>query len=217
MKGFVGILGILIGAGCAAALLLLNPFYPHIDPSGSVQRGPMNYDYSASEYRGIAMTPQSLLGISGMFGGGGGFPSDGIRHTAAAVMLLRNRDGQTAALAIKLSAVAATSQLLVGDLGIDSYWNVFWPNLGSVFLVGRENYWPVIRDVFIAGLRGEGPLPAGEKYSLTVRPEGRRVRGVLGSSGRFTGATGLFQDSYISQPDSPSGAAGMITMQINVE
>jgi hypothetical protein len=217
MKGLVGILGILIGTGSALVLLLLNPFYPHIDPSGNVQRGAMIYNYSAAEYHGIAMTPLSFFGISEIFGGGDGFYSDGIRHTAAAVILLRNRDGQTAALATKLTAVAEASDMLVGDLGIDSYWNIFWPNSGSVFLVGRENYWPVVTDVLIAGLRGEGPLPAGERYSVTVRPEGRRVRGVLGSSGKFTGATGLFQDNYISQPDSPSGAVGMITMQINVE
>ena len=217
MNALVGILGFLVGTGCAAALLLFNPFYPHIDGRGSDRPGTMNYDYSASEYRGIAMTPQSLFGISGILSDGDGFANDGIRHTAAAVILLKDRDGQPAALATKLIAVAETSDLLLGDLGIDSYWNVFWPNLGSVFLVGRENYWPVITDVLIAGLRGAGPLPAGKQYSVTVRPEGRRVRGVLGSSGRFTGATGLFQDTYINQPDSPSGAAGGVIMQINVE
>jgi len=217
VKALVGILGILIGIGSAGALLLLNPFYPHIERSGNVQRGTIVFDYSAAEYRGIAMTPPSFFGISKFFGSGDEFYSDGIRHTAAAVMLVKNQDGQTAALATKLTAVAETSDLLVGDLGVDSYWNVFWPNSGSVFLVGRENYWPVITDVLIAGLRGEGPLPTGEQYSVTVRPEGRRVRGILGSSGKFTGATGLFQDDYISQPNSPSGAVGMVTMQINVE
>ena len=217
MKALVGILGILIGVGSAIALLLWNPFYPHIESSGNVQRGTIVFDYSASEYRGVEMTPLSFFGISGMFSDGDEFYSDGIRHTAAALMLFKNRDGQTAALATKLTAVAETSDLLVGDLGIDSYWNVFWPNSGSVFLIGRENYWRVITDVLIAGLRGESQLPTGEQYSVTVRPEGRRVRGILGSSGRFTGATGLFHDSYISQPNSPSGAVGMITMQINVE
>ena len=106
--------------------------------------------------------------------------------------------------------------LLVGDLGIDSYWNVFCPNSGSVFLVGRENYWPAVKDVLIASIRGEAQ-PAGEQYSVTVRPEGRRVRGILGSSGKFTGATGLFQDVYIDRADSPSGAVGIVSMQINVE
>jgi hypothetical protein len=52
---------------------------------------------------------------------------------------------------------------------------------------------------------------------VTVRPEERRVSGVLGSSGIYTGATGVFQETIAYDPVEPDNVRGEIAMQVNIE
>lgn len=217
MKGLISIAGFVAGLVVAALVVMFHPFYPKAEIRNFTGPDVMVNGYSVSEYGGMMLTARAYLGLGDFIGRDHGFLADGIRNTTAAVAILRDDDGQPAALATKLSATAANSNLLLGKVGAVSYWNVFWPNAGSIFLVGEENHWPIVQAAVTMTMRGDSLQAGSSDYVVTVRPEERRVSGVLGSSGIYTGATGMFQETIVYDFAEPDNVRGEIAMQVNIE
>jgi len=103
---------------------------------------------------------------------------------------------------------------LRGDVGLISYWNVFWPNRGSVFLVGYENHWPIVRDSIISALRGDGMDPGPQEYILTAKSDRHPATRAIGGSGRYRDTKGTFQES-VRQGGMNSEPEGTLALAIS--
>lgn len=214
MGKLAALLGFLVGIAAGILLLLYNPLSPPPESNLIRSGGSEAYRYTPSEVRGMDLSAKGLMNGERLGLVEHDFSSPGISHSIAAVLVLRDANGDYAALATKLAAFSADSSVLRGDVGINSYWNIFWPNRGSVFLAGYENRWPMIRDRFVAAIRGDVPGPGSQEYILTAKSDRHEAARAFGGSGRYRDTKGTFQESE-QRPDADSETEGSVALAIS--
>lgn len=111
-----------------------------------------------------------------------------IRQTTAQVSLLSSAGGAPAGIGVKFSSDSESTDILNGELIVDSVWHVYMPERGSIFVTQTENYWDYVRDVVIPAYRSSGDNWRGNwNGRVTAGPGALGTARVVGGSGEFEG------------------------------
>lgn len=211
MRKLIVLLG-LLGGGFTGFLLVV--FNPLVDDS--LQReivGAGVYRYASSDVYGMHSTADGLLNIARLLRGPADFDEAAIRNTVAAVMVLRDSSDAPVAFATRLSASERNSNLLFGEFRTRSYWNVFWPNQGSVYMQSLESRRELLHDGMSSFLVGGEPQAGGERYMLTMAGEGAGNR-IVGISGLYSSATGHYSEVLLNPINDPDIQRGELQLSI---
>jgi hypothetical protein len=188
MPVLVAIVGLLLGGLVTAFTLLRDPLamfesavvQPIVDPAQLVT--------SSEISRGLSVDPTGILGFeSGQLDP---FIDSALRYARLDIVLLDSADGGARALAVKLSAPRADNSLLRGQLVADSAWNLIWPGHGSLFLVGRADYRPLLADQVWNAATGNGFKGTSRPHAISIAPR------LLGSGGRLAVAAGTYREYW---------------------
>lgn len=208
MKKLITFMGLLCGCVAALAVLLFNPLGPVVIHAGL---GADTYDWSALEFHGAELDAVTMLGLP-LQVSGQPFTATGVESANASIVVLHDPDGKAVALATRLVALDETGDLLHGDLGVNAYTNIFWPNRGSLLLYGYENRWPVIRGNVMSIL---GQAAEASWLVSAARRDGR-PSGVVGGSGLQEGVGGRYSETlHLSSADDGT-FAGRLSLELYV-
>jgi len=164
MRALTVIAGLLSGALVAVLLLALNPF------AGGDREAPGTsaYSFVSNDVAGMRRGAFGVLNLSLLADTPPDFHEPTIENSYAAITMLRDAQGGPAGLGVKLASADSGGNLLTGDVGLKTYWLVFWPNQGSIHARGYESLWPVVSDSLLSAVFG-GPLAArNESYEMSV-------------------------------------------------
>ncbi len=193
------VVGLICGAVTGLAAVLLNPVWL-LDRPAPLNSGEVRIiNYELGQVRGLS------AGVAALLGGGQtarALEDAAIRNTRVALVELPGGAGYPPAIAIKLSMVGDDNALWRARLGMKDYWSVLWLGEGGLFVVGRSNYWPVLRDSVLSFLRGEGQRGLASRYRLSAGVTGGRVIGV---SGDWNGVDGEVRESLLPKAEQLPG------------
>jgi hypothetical protein len=194
IRALAALLGLGGGALAAAWVLLSDPL--------SLVWGTGSRDIPGAERlvvgetlaRGVAAEPAGVLGLAPE--DGSPFRDGALRYARIDLAIVDSAGGGTPALGVRLSAISPDNSLAGRRLLMDSVWNLAWPDHGSLFLAGRDDYRPLLADQAWNAITGEGFRPSPRRRALTTSAR------LLGGGGRLTAALG----SYVEYRDPGAGA-----------
>ena len=109
-----------------------------------------------------------------------------VRLTTATVNVLADSRGQVAGLGVKFSSHSESTNILDGEVLVNSVWHVYLPDRGSLFIEQAENYWDYIHEIVVPAHRSSGDSWRGTWLgNLTSGPGALGTAWVAGGSGRF--------------------------------
>jgi hypothetical protein len=215
MKRMIGLGGFLIGLLLGVALLLTNPLQLTQGRPAPLSGAVNSLGWESSGYRGMALTPGSLLGL-GAPPPRRGFADPAIAHARVEVVVLGGEPGNAPALGVRLSAVATQNSLLRASLGVQTAWNLLWPERGSLQLAGSENLWAPLRDGSWSAVRGRGFVPGASRYPLPPLP-GAGAPLLVAGTGEFAAARGVFREEFAPAADAPAEFTGLRQLHYSIE
>jgi hypothetical protein len=113
---------------------------------------------------------------------------DPIRQTTAMTTVLLNSRNEFAGIGIKFLSDSERTQLLKGQVLVDSVWHIFLPGRGTLFIEQTENHWEHLRDIVIPAYLSSGDSWRGVwRRNITAGPSALRTARVVGGSGEFVG------------------------------
>ena len=111
-----------------------------------------------------------------------------VRLTTATVNVLADSRGQIAGLGVKFSSHSDRTDVLDGEVLVNSVWHVYLPGRGSLFIEQSENYWNYIHEIVVPAYRSAGDNWRGTWLgNLTSGPGALGTAWVAGGSGQFEG------------------------------
>jgi len=111
-----------------------------------------------------------------------------IRKTRAMATVLTDSRGQTAGIGIKFSSDSESTNILNGQLIVDSVWHIYMPERGSLFVSQTENFWTYVREIVIPAYWSSADSWRGIwRGNVTAGPGALRTASVVGGSGEFAG------------------------------
>jgi len=109
-----------------------------------------------------------------------------VRLTTATVNVLADSRGQVAGLGVKFASHSENTNVLNGEILVNSVWHVYLPGRGSFLIEQAENYWDYIHEVVVPAHRSSGDNWRGTWLgNLTSGPGALGTAWVAGGSGRF--------------------------------
>ena len=213
MKLLILIAGILAGAAAAIAVLLLRPAQ-WLSPVVQIDQGTtVVMKIIGGVQRGGSAGPFAALGLGRP--SGGGFGETSLQNLRFGIALLDGGQDGGRALGVKFTALDGNNSLLQGRLAGDTSWNIVWPGLGSLFLLGEDDYWPELADSIRSGARGDGFSPSADRYLVGQRRPADEFHGVIGGSGVLQKAAGPFLEW--KEPSDAGAMAGELSLQLRAE
>lgn len=206
MRILVAVIGLVAGMLAGVLLLLMNPLMMLDRPSELDEDDILMKSFGAPIHRGMNVALWSMLGLADD-DPDAVLASAAIRYARIDVAVLDSDEAGSGALAVKLSAYSEQNELLRGRLGMSSCWNIIWPGRGSVFLVGQENYWPMLSEAALSALQGDDSVLDADQYLLTTRWSLSDYQGAIGASGIYEESAGQFRefalpvDGNVDKPD----------------
>lgn len=141
-----------------------------------------------------------------------------IRQTTAMVAQLADGRGQPAGFGIKFSSYSERSNLIDGQVLVDSTWHIYLPGRGSLFIEQTENYWHYIREIVIPAYRSSGDNWRGTWLgNLTAGPSALGTAWVAGGSGQFHGMDTEAIEELSAKAYSVGAGPVAATGQISIE
>ncbi len=109
-----------------------------------------------------------------------------VRFTTAMVTVLDDSRGQVAGIGVKFSSRSEQTNILRGEVLMDSVWHIYLPARGSLFIEQSENYWGYIRDIVVPARWSSGDNWRGSWLgNITAGPGALGTAAVAGGSGQF--------------------------------
>ena len=199
MRFLIALMGFALGVLAATFLVIFNPLASHsIASRTSVGEF---HSYTSSDIHGMHRSGDGLLGLGWLLQGPADYDDPAIRNTLAATMVLRDRSGEAVAFATRLSATTRDGNLLLGQVGMRSYWNVFWPNQGSVYMQSEESRWAMVQDSLLSAIVGDGLIIDGESYVLTAADSSNLKSEIVGVSGALNSVVGSYIETILIPAD----------------
>ncbi len=216
------IVGMLVGAVAAAALLVYNPLAGNRDltPLSVSDQTLMQFNYSGVAEASIAYTndgesttkphPAKVLQLW----------EAPVRRTDAMMTVLSDTRGRTVGLGIKYMSDSETSNILNGEAIVDSVWHIVIPGRGTLFVEQTENYWGFLRDVVLpAHLSAADSWKGNWSGNMTAGPGALGTAKVTGGSGEFAERTAEAVESRTAKAYSTRQGAiamdGRIMIELN--
>jgi hypothetical protein len=209
MKYFaMAILGMLLGVTAGTAVLYFNPLTEAADFDGGAADRSLHYSLPDQVF-------DFTLGERAAVPGAGlrkdGFWEETINGTALLGVVLADAAGHPSAVASRLIAGSADTDLLLNGVLLHDYWLLTLPNEGTVFVRAESNVWPFVKTtlvpVWFLGRPWRGPAD----YRTTAGPGAEGSAVVLGVTGRMKGVQGSAVEQYrLTVFDRAAGSAAAV-------
>ncbi len=193
MKYFVVVLlGLILGAAGAGAVLYYNPLTAAGESLPEPGDRTLHY-VVPDQVLGLTLGDRALLPTGSAEDGP--LWEDTVNRTALLGLVLEDATNQAAAVASRLMAGSADTDLLLSGVLLSDYWLLTIPDEGTLFVRVDSNLWPFLKQtvpVWFFGRPWDGPVD----YHPTAGPGSDQRAVVIGATGRFTGLTGSAVEEY---------------------
>lgn len=206
MSKLIALLGLMCGTLTGVMAVLYNPFAETTLPVGS--SGSL-YAWSPLEFHGAELGSTELLGLPLGDDTGSPFADQSLSAANAAIVVVRNGNGEAAALATRLVMSSGEGSVLDGNVGADVHMTVFLPNRGSLYLTGYENRWPLLRSEILSTVGRS----VASSWTVSVRGPAERAGRIVGGSGGMSGSSGSFRELL----ELSTAADGSLTGQVELD
>ena len=189
----VAIAGLLLGAAAAAAVLYYNPL------TQSSAESPNSTDrvlrYSLPDHV-LSFAVGADARLFGQDTGDDGLWEETIDRTAVLGLVLNDGADQPAAIASRLIATSADTDLLLRGVLLSDHWLVTIPGQGTLFVRAESNAWPFLRETLVPVWYFDRPWSGPAEYWPTVGPGSNDSGVVVGIAGAFRGSEGSAVERY---------------------
>ena len=182
---FVAIVGLLLGAVAAGAVLYYNPLSQRAAAAPNSTARVLRYSLPDSVLE-LAVGEDARL--FGQDTGDDSLWEETIDRTAVLGLVLNDAAGQPAAVASRLIATSAETNLLLRGVLLTDHWLVTIPNEGTLFVRAESNAWPFLKESLLPVWYVDRPWEGPAEYWPTVGPG-------FDDSGVVVGISGLLRDS----------------------
>jgi hypothetical protein len=192
---FTCLLGMLLGAAAALALLYVNPLSVP-PPTSDVEPG-WTLVYELPQADPAIWTDGGLLGLPRRPAAIDQLWEDTIRRAGLGVYGLKSvTQGEPVAAATRISVPHPDSDLLLHGALLSDYWLLTVPGQGSLFLHLDNNIWPFLKEVWVPVryLNREWHGPA--TYASTEGPSAAGAGLLIGASGQFEGLRAAAHEQF---------------------
>lgn len=189
---FVAIIGLVLGAAAAGAVLYVNPLSQSaaVQPSGTDRV--LHYSLPDQVLEFAVGEDARLFGQDT---GADSLWEETIDRTAVLGLVLNDGENQPAAIASRLMSTSADTDLLLRGVLVDDYWLVTTPSEGTVFVRAESNAWPFLKNTLLPVWYLDRPWKGPADYWPTVGP-GADSGIAVGISGALRGSEGSAVEHY---------------------
>jgi hypothetical protein len=189
----VALIGLALGAAAAAAVLYYNPLSEQSAASPAPNGRVLHYSLPEQVLEFAVGEDARLFGQDT---GQDSLWEDTIDRTAVLGLVLNDGSDQPAAVASRLIATSAETDLLLRGVLLSDHWLVTVPNEGTLFVRADSNAWPFLKKTLVPTWYLERPWSGPAEYWPTVGP-GLDESGVaVGITGAFRGSEGSVVERY---------------------
>src|SRR6185436_9170449 len=189
----VMIVGLLLGASAAAAVLYYNPLRDGVGPEPAAADRALHYDLSA-QMLGVSLGERALLPT--LEQRDTPLWEDTIDRTALMGLVLRDGANEPVAVASRLLAGSASTDLLLHGVMLSDYWLLTIPNEGTLFVRVDTNVWPFLKQTLLPVWFFNRPWQGPVEYRPTAGPGAQSTAIVVGATGKFGGVGGSAVERY---------------------
>jgi hypothetical protein len=201
----VVIAGLLLGAAAAGAVLYYNPLTQKAAESPNATDRVLHYSLPDNVLEFAVGAEARLFGQDL---GDDSLWEETIDRTAVLGLVLNDAADQPTAIASRLIATSADSDLLLRGVLLSDHWLVTIPNEGTLVVNAKSNAWPFLRETLVPVWYFDRPWNGPAEYWPTVGPGSDDSGVVLGVAGTFRGSEGSAVERYeLSTLDRQRGLA----------
>ena len=213
--------GILTGLGLTYGFLYYNPMSTanNLSPLSVTENEVVRLNYSAVAQDALIYTNNGESQIAPYPAKVQQLWETPIHLTTAVATVLSDSRGQVAGIGVKFSSRSEQTNILRGEILMDSVWHIYLPARGSVFMEQSENYWNYIRDIVVPARWSSGDNWRGSWLgNITAGPGALGTAMVTGGSGQFeymiTEGVELFSAKAYSVEHGPVAMSSEIAIEI---
>ena len=141
-----------------------------------------------------------------------------VRRTSAMVTVLADSRGQVAGLGVKFSSHSESTDVVEGQILVNSDWHIYAPGRGSLFVEQSENYWSYIHEIVVPAYRSSGDNWRGTWLeNVTAGPGALGTARVAGGSGRFRGLDTEAVESLSAKAYAVASGPVAMTGELSIE
>jgi len=184
------IIGMILGAAAATALLFYNPLAARnpLSPLSVSDQEIVSLVYSAVAADAIVYTNDGESRVHPHPAKVQQLWEAPIRRTDVFVTVLSDSRKNPAGIGIKFMSDSEQTRIINGEALVDSTWHILLPGRGSLFISQTENHWNFLRQIVVPAYWSSGDSWKGSWHgNTTVGP------GALGTA-RVRGGYGMFSD-----------------------
>jgi hypothetical protein len=189
---FVVIVGLLLGAAAAGAVLYVNPLSQQSAAEPNATDRVLHYSLPDQVLEFAVGEDARLFGQET---GEDSLWEETIDRTAVLGLVLNDGENRPAAIASRLMSTSAATDLVLRGVLLDDYWLVTMPNEGTVFVRTESNAWPFLKETLVPVWYLDRPWDGPADYWPTVGP-GADSGIALGVSGALRGSEGTAVEHY---------------------
>lgn len=189
----VAVLGLLVGAAAAGAVLYFNPLATQAAPQPQATERVLHYSLPDQVLEFAVGEDARLFGQEP---GQDSLWEETIARTAVLGLVLNDDADQPAAVASRLMAPSAETDLLLRGVVLSDHWLVTVPGEGTIFVHTDSNAWPFLKETLLPVWYFERPWQGPAGYWPTVGPRDDDRGLALGVTGAFRGAEGSVVEHY---------------------
>ncbi len=182
----------MLGAAAAGVVLYFNPLAAKSAPLADATDRVLHYSLPDQVLELAVGEDARLLGQDP---GRDGLWEEAIDRTALLGLVLNDATNQPAAIASRLLAPSADTDLLLRGVLLDDLWLVTLPGEGTLFVNAETNAWPFLKNTLPVWLL-DRPWNGPADYWPTVGPGAESGGIALGLTGALRGAEGSVSEHY---------------------
>ena len=190
---FVAIAGLMLGAAAAGAVLYFNPLSENSAAQPPATDRVLHYSLP-DQVLEFAVGEDAR--VFGQDTGEDSLWEETIDRTAVLGLLLNDEANQPAAVASRLMATSADTDLLLRGVLVSDHWLVTIPGEGTLFVRAESNAWPFLKNTLLPVWYLDRPWRGPAEYWPTVGPGSDENGVALGITGAFRGTEGSVIEHY---------------------
>lgn len=184
------LLGMLFGAAAFAAVIYYNPLNTgnKLSPLSVTDNEVVRLSYSAVAADALIYTNDGESQVAPKPARVLQLWEPTVRKTTAMATVLTDSRDRPVGIGVKFSSQSEQTDLLKGEIRVDSVWHIYLPERGSLFIEQYENYWDYIREIVVPAYRSSGDNWRGNWLgNITAGPGALGTGYAAGGSGQFSG------------------------------
>lgn len=214
--------GVLVGAALFLLALYHNPFAaaPTMSPLSVSDQRLLDFSFSAVPAESIAFTNDGESRVKPHPEQIAELWEPAISQTSILVAILSDGRGAPAGVGVKFSSESEETRLLTSKALMNSVWQLYLPESGTLFIDQTENLWSYFRNIVLPARWNSADSWRGTWYGVTtVGPGALGTARVTGGSGRYADLTSEAVESWRAQAYSalrgPVAMTGHLTIAVS--